>query len=128
MQRIKTLRIGGFRKEGRAILAPLVLFAFLLQIVAVQTHIHFPVAGTTVIEPTGPVAPSTVHPAKKSGDAGTAHCPWCQAVLSTGNYLTPAALPVALPVSFRLLEPIVLPAPIAASASSHAWQSRAPPA
>jgi hypothetical protein len=129
MPRNHTLRMGDFRKEGRMIVAPLVLLAFLLQIIAVQTHIHFPLPEAPVLGHTIASAPAAaLHSAKKSGDTGTAHCPWCQVVLASGNYLSPAALLVALPAAAGFPDLIIQPAPIAASATSHAWRSRAPPA
>lgn len=114
------------RSWERAIVTPMVLFAFLLQIFIVQTHIHFPTLETAGI---GHAASSAaLHQSKKTGDTHTTHCPWCQAVLASGNYLPPVALPVALPVAFGLLDRITQHAHVAAFASSHAWQSRAPPA
>jgi hypothetical protein len=122
-----TLRIDRMRKTswGRAIVTPVVLLAFLLQVFAVQTHVHLAM-------PSGAASTSVPfdgrHAAKNSGDTDTTHCPWCQAVLSSGQYLTPTALPIALPVAVRFLDPIALPARVAISAFSHGWQSRAPPA
>lgn len=110
----------------RAIVTPMVLAAFLLQLFAVQTHIHFPMLAAGIGQAVS--APSAVlQQTKKTGDANTAHCPWCQAVLSNGNYLSPAAPPAALPAALGLLDPILQQARVAVFAFSHAWQSRAPP-
>ncbi|NIJ50330.1 hypothetical protein [Rhizomicrobium electricum] len=107
----------------------MVLIAFLLQIFVVQTHVHFPAATSADIGHAASGAPSdALRLAKHTGDAAMAHCPWCQAVLASGNYLPPTALPIALPVAFGFLDPIIQHAPAAISASSHAWHSRAPPA
>lgn len=113
---------------GRAIVTPMVLVAFLLQIFIVQTHVHFPTLEAAGIGHAASGVPSAaLHQTKKTGDA-TAHCPWCQGILASGNYLPAAALPVALPAAFGLLDPIVQHARVVPFAFSHAWQSRAPPA
>ncbi len=126
-----TLRVTDIRKGSweRAIVTPMVLLAFLLQIFIVQTHVHFPTSETAGIGHAASAVPSAaLHQTKKTGDTHTTHCPWCQAVLASGSYLPPVAPPVDLPVAFRLLDPIVLNTSAVAIASSHAWQSRAPPA
>jgi hypothetical protein len=121
-----TLRVG---KRGRAIATPMVLVAFLLQIFVVQTHVHFPAATSADIGHAASGAPShALRLAKDTGDAAMAHCPWCKAILASGSYLPLAALPIALPVAFRFLDPISQHDLAVFSASSHAWQSRAPPA
>jgi hypothetical protein len=125
-----TLRMTEVRKRSweRAIVTPMVLVAFLLQIFIVQTHVHFPTLAAPAIGHAVSAPSAAHHQAKKIGDTSTGHCPWCQAVLANGNYLPPVAPPVDLPVAFRLLDPIVLNTSTVAIASSHAWQSRGPPA
>lgn len=124
-----TLRMKDVRKGVRAIVTPMVLFAFLLQIFIVQTHVHFPTVEAAGISHAASGAPSVaLHQTKKTSDTNAAHCPWCQAVLASGNYLPPVAVPVALPVAFGSLDRIIQHAHIAASRFSHTWQSRAPPA
>jgi hypothetical protein len=125
-----TLRMEEVRKGlwERAIVTPMVLVAFLLQILIVQTHVHFPTLETPAIGHAVSASSAALHQSKKTGDAHTTHCPWCQAILANGNYLPAVAPPIDLPVAFRLLDPTVLNTSAVAIASSHAWQSRAPPA
>ena len=122
-----TLRIGNMHpsSQGRAIVTLLVLFAFLLQSFVVQTHVHFSPAASA----TARVFASKVsHLHGFAGDSDANQCPWCQAVLSSGTYVMPAAWPIHLPVAFGFVDPIALDAVITISLASHAWQSRAPPA
>jgi hypothetical protein len=110
--------------QGRAIVTLLVLFAFLLQSFVVQTHVHFSSAASA----TERVFFSTAsHPHGFAGGNDANQCPWCQAALSSGTYVMPAALPIRLPVVLGFADPILLDAVITTFSTSHAWRSRAPP-
>jgi hypothetical protein len=132
-------RIGYIRNAswGRAIVTPIVLLTFLLQIFAVQTHVHFSAANSAtsaagIYAPsrgfhTAPVATLGSDWAKTTKGGDTTDCPLCQAVLSSGSYLAPAISQIHLPIASIVLDPIAYCAIVIATVSSHAWQSRAPP-
>ncbi len=90
------------------------LFAFTLQAYVVQSHIHAAAIGKQL-------------PGKLPAGGDQANCPFCQAVVHAGHYLTPSAAgfvpPVVTVFGVFLATKIVSFAP----AASHSWNSRAPP-
>jgi hypothetical protein len=125
-----TLRVGAFGRTqwGRRFVTPLVLLAFFLQSLVVQSHVHFAVPASSGAVSIAAVAGDAHHhdTAKDSGSQD--RCPWCQAVLSSGYYLVVATAPIHLPVEIRLADALSFTALAPRSAAPHPWQSRAPPA
>ncbi len=132
------MRIGYPRNAswGRAIVTALVLLAFILQSLVVQTHVHFSPIGHNAAfvahdRALISAAPSRVFRGdlpKNTDDGDATHCPLCQAIFSSGSYLIPTLLQVQLFVAFSILGPIAHRTIFVSSASYHSWQSRAPPA
>jgi hypothetical protein len=101
----------------------LVLLAFFLQCLAVQTHVH----------PT--LAPITVK-AAALGEPGSAplksqdlpdQCRLCQELVHAGSFFSPSVVALAASLSFTAAIFAALRAPPHSSATAFAWQSRAPP-
>ena len=110
----------------RAIVAVVVLLAFLVQSFVAQTHIHFSPAGSAAGPTLGTHAADGA--AKDADGNNTSQCPWCHAVLAGGSLLTPTAVPLHLPVAWEHATPARTAAVVPAPAPAPAWQSRAPPA
>jgi hypothetical protein len=99
----------------------LALLAFLLQSLAVQTHIHqplLPVMGQAASQP----APAPL----KSQDP-VDQCRLCQELVHAGAFITPSANVVPADLIFVAAVFAALPAFADAAARAFAWQSRAPP-
>jgi len=130
---------------ARTAFAYLALLALVLQSLVVQTHVHVPhgdiVAAIDIIageiDAAGSAAKTVLTEASEQdtkAPAGkyplkddTAHCSLCQQTHHNGQYLSPQAASVSLPL---LLHVQIIPLSEIAhivSAVSHAWKSRAPP-
>jgi hypothetical protein len=99
-----------------------VLIAFTLQALLVQTHIHnlpgsfLPVSGVSATAPEPSKAPIDID-----------KCLLCQEFVHGGTYLTPTAASVLPPSAVVSLLPLVLAPVFAAKPHSHNWMGRAPP-
>ena len=121
--------------RARNALAFFTAFAFLLQSLIVQTHIHgAALAGeglsgllaklSTIDEP----APLAKAPAKQQAPKNDeTSCPFCQAAQSAGSFVGPAAIVLLLPWQNVSLVPLFVAHKAHVSATSHDWHGRAPP-
>ena len=106
--------------RGRALLVAFVLIAFGLNSYITQTHIHF--------------HPEALHGQilggehqKHPSDDDSKNCPFCQAMVSSGVFLT--AVPPLLILPFKWVAAPALPILTARLIQTEfrAWRSRAPP-
>lgn len=101
----------------------LVLLAFFLQSLAVQTHVHPSFAPAAIkaaaLGETGPAPIKTQDPLDQ--------CRLCQEMAHAGSFFTPAAIVLVAGLSFTAATFAVVRAPPHSSATAFAWQSRAPP-
>ena len=97
------------------------LLAFILQGLAVQTHIHAPLQIQSV------KAASLPDPAPLKAQDPIDQCRLCQEVAHAGIFVAPSASAVAISLSFALAVFAALPGFAPRSATAFAWQSRAPP-
>lgn len=101
----------------------LVLLAFFLQSLAVQTHVHPSFAPAAIkaaaLGETGPTPIKTQDPLDQ--------CRLCQEMAHAGSFFTPAAIVLVAGLSFTAATFAVVRAPPHSSATAFAWQSRAPP-
>jgi hypothetical protein len=100
-------------------------FAFVLQSYIAQTHIHdgSPAFGGAIKIATG----QSPAPGNAPIDRSRTECPFCQAVIHVGVFVTSAPPLLALP--FAMVETVALvvaPRPVS-GATAHDWRSRAPP-
>ena len=98
------------------------MLAFALQSYVVQTHIHF--AHETAI---ADGHDANGHHDKLPDHDDPAHCPICQEILHSGQFITPAAqflLPPTVAVSTIAAVDQALPHIFA---PSHSWRGRGPP-
>lgn len=123
------------RSRPRDAFVFLTIFAFFLQGLVTQTHIH----GATLdgggfstllgkvaaADEQGSAAKAPSKNAPTKDDA--ARCPFCQASQSTGSFLAPAALVLLLPWQNVSLVPLIVADTHAISTASHSWRGRAPP-
>jgi hypothetical protein len=117
-------------RAGRAISKPapcqrwatlFALLAFLLQGLAVQTHIHEqPLATKMAALPGSSKAPT------KSQDP-VDQCRLCQELVHAGTFITPSAAIAPTGLIYVTAVFLVLTGATATSATAFAWQSRAPP-
>jgi len=94
----------------------LALFAFTLQSIVTQIHIHN-------IEP----AQAATKAPGKAPASPQSNCPICQAIVHAGQFTSPVAavLPVLVFLGFAIV--LVKTRPGIARPAPHDWQSRAPP-
>jgi hypothetical protein len=99
------------------------LLAFLLQGLALQSHLHpsFPAPATITSVNDLPA------PAKKSDPSDQNHCRLCHEITQAGVFVTPVASALAANLDFVTAAFVALPHLSDAFASAFAWQSRAPP-
>lgn len=101
----------------------LMAFAFAVQGLAVQTHIHgVPLTAlehiTHVSKPSLPASQDPYDPA---------NCPLCQEMLHSGVYVAPVLANFFVILNAVVLAPAFALLPHAATERQHSWQSRAPP-
>ena len=115
-------RTSPIRSAARFALTLVALFAFTVQSVVTQIHVHGAAAGDTVSVALGKTQPGKLPP---GGDPS--NCPICQAVMHAGNFTAPvvAVLPLPAFASFAITASVSVAA--TAQTSSHSWNSRAPP-
>ena len=109
--------------KARLALAFLMLFAFTLQAFVTQTHIHIgsnAVTAGVVVEKTTPGKTSPL-------DNESTNCLFCQEMLHSGQFVTPAAAAILLSVNYVSIVPIHVVLPLFVGAIPHGWQGRAPP-
>jgi hypothetical protein len=115
---------------GRAGLARRVIvfftaLGFVFQAYIAQTHVHDASGGLRGV---GNIAsPHSATPEKTPLDHGATGCPFCQAVIHAGAFLTPAAVTPHLPCAWLQTLAAVFAAPAASAVAAYGWQSRAPP-
>src|SRR5262245_10806421 len=101
----------------------LVLLAFVLQSLAIQTHVHQGFAPAAIkaatLGETGPVPIKTQDPLDQ--------CRLCQEMAHAGSFFTPAIVALVAGLSFAAATFVIVRAPPASSATAFAWHSRAPP-
>lgn len=117
---------------GRRLAALAVLFAFVLQSFAVQTHLHAPAQPQAAahVAATGKVVASSLPakaPLKSQDPIDQNGCRLCQELLHSSAFITPAIVALAASLIFVAAAFAALPATTAASVPAFAWQSRAPP-
>lgn len=119
---------------GRLLLVLAVLTAFLFQSFATQTHIHVP--GEASARFLSPDAPQSIPlkaelgqkaPHKKAPADDPANCPLCQAMLLSGQFVSPSGIVFVLPSQPLAFIPLALSLPAIGESASHIWQGRAPP-
>lgn len=104
----------------RFIAALIALFAFTLQTYVVQTHIHVP-----GVEISG--LGHANHPSPLDNKNSQDDCPICQAFATTGAFVTPALIILALALSFIDASPVVALRTTMGPLLARNWRSRAPP-
>jgi hypothetical protein len=120
----------------RIVLLAISFFAFVLQSYVTETHIHGDDA--VQVRALGP------HIKVATRDASTrlagsdrkdrpskndpVSCPFCQAMLQAGAFLTPASLTVSLPQQGLSVEQFVSATVLVVKVVSHNWRGRGPPA
>ncbi|MBW8708027.1 MAG: hypothetical protein JF627_01940 [Alphaproteobacteria bacterium] len=97
------------------------LLAFMLQGLAVQTHIHVP------LQPLAAKAASLPEPAPLKAQDPIDQCRLCQEVAHAGIFVSPSASAAAVSLAFALAVFAPLPALPSHSAPAFGWRSRAPP-
>jgi hypothetical protein len=118
------VRTSGIRRlsAARRIVVFIAALAFALQSYIAQTHFHgLPESmggGVSIAVPHAPATPL---------DHRTADCPFCQAVIHAGVFITPTTLLLHLPFAWTKTAALVFTGPAASDATAHDWHSRAPP-
>ena len=101
----------------------LVLLAFFLQSLAIQTHVHQTLAPAAIKA----VALGETGPAPIKNQDPLDQCRLCQELVHAGSFFTPTVVTLAASLSFTAATFAALRAPPDSSANAFAWQSRAPP-
>jgi hypothetical protein len=104
------------------VLTLVALFAFTVQSVVTQIHVHGAAASDTAS-----VALGKTQPGKPPPGGDPSKCPICQAVVHAGTFTAPVTTILPLPAfaSFAITASVRIAA--TAQTSSHSWNSRAPP-
>lgn len=101
----------------------LVLLAFFLQSLAIQTHVHPNFAPATVkaaaLGETGPAPIKSQDPLDQ--------CRLCHEMVHAGSFFTPSVAVLVAGLTFTAATFAIVRAPPSSSATAFAWQSRAPP-
>jgi hypothetical protein len=121
-------QLPGLRRDGlgwRSI-AWVLLIAFTLQSYVIQTHVHGSVGSFESAGAVKNLAKSPGH-GKAPSEDGSLDCPFCQAIVHAGLFLTPAAPLLSLPSVWAECVALPIIAGAIRLSSSHNWQSRAPP-
>ena len=113
-------RTSPIRSAARLALTLVALFAFTVQSVVTQIHMHG--TGDAASVASGKALPGKLPP---GGDQS--NCPICQAIVHAGAFTAPATAILPLPAfaSFAITASVSVAA--SAQTSSHDWNSRAPP-
>ena len=104
----------------------IVLLAFVLQSYAVQTHIHGVAQANNVsrIAETGSNVPAHN---RSPAQSDLTQCPFCQAMVNAGAFLTPATLDLLLPARQMEMQVASAITNRDGRTPAHGWRSRAPP-
>ncbi|MEJ1968239.1 MAG: DUF2946 family protein [Rhizomicrobium sp.] len=117
----------------RGVFTAFALVAFVLQSLAVQTHIHIAGPSEAAFDAQQSASPGAKAATSRDRDRhpaptdDAAHCPLCQEFLAAGAYLTPAPVFLPLPLLTAAVAPSFVPSPAVIRATTHGWLSRAPP-
>jgi len=103
-----------------ALVAAFVLIAFGLSSYITQTHIHFHPGAVN-----GGILDGEHQ--KHPSDDDSKNCPFCQAMVSSGVFLTSAPLLLILPFKWTAAPPLPMPWARSIQTEFRAWRSRAPP-
>lgn len=112
-------------KPGSRFLALLALVAFLLQSMAVQTHVH--PAGPQEFGPGTAVAMALPAQGPPTNWTSPDACRLCQEIAHTGAYITPTVILPAALLAIAARQPVREDRAFLATASSFIWRSRGPP-
>jgi hypothetical protein len=106
---------------ARRWITALALLAFVLQSLALQTHVHAPLQPTTAKIQTGsaPSAPLKLDPMDQ--------CRLCQELVHAGTFVTPSAAATAAALTSAAASFVIQLALVTDPATAFGWQSRAPP-
>ena len=109
----------------RALLVAFTIFAFVLQGLATQTHIH--PRGDSGVSWTFGIADKQAGKTDGPVQDGLTHCAFCDAVAHAGGFVASAPILVLLPSQTFSIIPLELAVPAFVDAASHFWRGRAPP-
>jgi hypothetical protein len=115
------------RRTGpaRRLVVLVAMLAFALQSFVTQTHIHADPQGIGhTLQIADRQSPSH---SKAPVDQSRADCPFCQAIVHAGAFVSPSAPLLSLPFVWIQTVVLVFTASTASRAIAHDWQSRAPP-
>jgi len=108
---------------GRLAITLFALFAFTFQSFVAQVHFHAtPWTASAILDP-GNIS----QPGKLPVNDDQSNCPICQAVLHAGQFIAPSAIAFGLPSFAIFIIANFNSAAPTTQATSHSWQSRAPP-
>jgi hypothetical protein len=111
---------------GSRLLAMLALVAFLLQSMAVQTHVH--PAGPHSLDPGTVVAMAlSASDPLKNLKTNPGACRLCQEIAHAGTYIVPAVILPAALLAIKIWQPAAEDQALQPAALSFIWQSRGPP-
>jgi hypothetical protein len=121
--------------EPRTAVLVFTLFAFFLQSLVTQTHIHgarFSDSGgvsgwLNKLSSGGEQGTATGSKKSQPDKDDSAGCPFCQATLHSGAFVTPAAIVLSAPVQTVSVVPLQMAALVVVAGISHFWHGRAPP-
>ncbi len=118
----RPVRTSPIRSAARFALTLVALFAFTVQSIVTQIHVHGAASGDTASITFGKTQPGKLPP---GGDQ--TNCPICQAIMHAGIFTAPvvAVLPLPAFASFAITASVRIAA--VTQTSSHSWNSRAPP-
>jgi hypothetical protein len=117
--------------RARALFIAFMIFSFVLQGLATQTHIH--PAGNSGHSWTFGFADQSASAAARGKSGGNpaqddlTHCAFCDAVAHAGAFVASAPALVLLPSQTFSIIPLELAVPAFVDAASHFWHGRAPP-
>ena len=121
------------RSGGRHVLALLVILTFAFQSYVTQTHIHLtPPKILSIGRAAGGVFAIAGADRSRSktlpDNDDPEHCPFCQAIALSGNFVAPGVPILPLPTMAAIASEVFQQLPSYRSSFPHGWQSRAPPA
>ena len=123
---ISRARTATIRRLGFRSLAWILAFAFLLQSLITQTHIHNAFDGkdgVAVVKMLVKGSASDRGPSRNESSG----CPLCQAITQAGVFSTPSTPSLFLPLAWSQIAAIPLAVDGIRGVFRHSWQSRAPP-
>ncbi len=103
------------------------MLAFGLQSYIAQTHIHLAPNAFASYSKLTSQSEKDRRPDKFPPNGDPANCPICQEIAHAGQFVTPAAATLLLPMAAVSIIKVVANIPALTQTPSHAWRSRAPP-